>query len=1486
MKNAVKGESAAKAAKVDPKPGSPAVKNQDLGDEAYNSVTKGDRACTGGEPIDMASGAMVNFAHDIRIDGVLPLVVDRNAHTSHQLGRALGPRWVSTMDIHIEVLSDEVLMVTGDGAILTFPPAPVDGSEVRGDGRGWLLSYGDGTYRVRSIAQGVTYHFRVYDTTGEVTTPPGAVVDTPPSVGQSMIGSGITPCSVAETFEVGVEIGISALVHHTGHRIDYTYDNATGVMTSMVRSDGTRLDITWDHVVERVASIWVSNPDTHPEDAPLRLVSYEYDPRGNLIRVINSHAGVLRYHYDDHDRPCGWTDRNGASYFYRFDDQGRVSSQVGTGGMFPNILYWAEDTGEDAPAGGRVCVLIETAGVFPDDPLTIGDGVVDKYLNRLETLPLYTALCDGGLDAAGLTGRGRTGARDNKPWTVDPAWLYDEVLGDIRPTVYRSTISGDVWRIITPEGGIEDREYNEYHQITAVTDSAGAVTRTTYNADGVAVSVTYPDGTTTHVEPGSWGVPVRVIGRDGHATEYEVDAFGLTTAVTHPTGARTRMDYEIRSSGAVLATTVDPDGLTTTIECDNAGRQVAVTDPAGRRTSMVRDVRGLVTESMDSDGNTTRIDYTPEGWPTRITHPDGACVTATYDGEGNQLTLTNEVGATTRTEYTVFDKPIASTDATGAVTRLVYNTQMQPVALTNADGNTWSYEYDLDGQVTRETDYNGIVTDTTVTADGLISQVTTPAGTTTLTRTVLGLTDTSVDGSGTTQYSYDELGRVTTIVNPATTISYTRDEYGRITEETVTLASGESTTHSVEFTPTGLVAAGHLTLPGADMFTTTYKRNGVGEITTSTITRTRGGVELPTPVADLTYGRGSRGERNRMTMGSLVRRFTHDTRGRMVSDHTGVLDTTPHGGSTSGGGVASSGGGVTGGLRGVAGREFTWRADTTLTGITDRLRGATMFDVDALGRVTGVSRDATRTGASTGFYTDAHADRSEGVSRQATVSSRSGISSHHPDFGEQPVSESYGFSPAGVLTRIATPAFAQEGSSAQATTPHPRPKHQTGAGAGRNSGAGRSAGGGDVEVEFTGTMPTRVGRTTYAYDQAGRVIQTVTKRVSLKPLVHRFYYATGAQPIGFSSSDEPGVGYRYLYDGLGRRVAKERVDTTTGEVLARSVFAHVGDHLVAEQATLGENRGAGYVWAHDPATGETIGQITLTGTHASTKGGYGDNHQSPPLPGGSAADWDQDQVDAVFYAMTCDLAGAPQELIHPDTGDIVGSSTQTLYGRRTWRGEQSSPLLFAGQYHDHESGWAYNRFRYYHPHAGVYNAQDPLGLSPRIASAQGYVDHAAFWVDVFGLESCKDSFAPSYESKPLETTPETQMEAYRSNGGHHVPLKSAYSTPGDGLSAKYGAPAVSEDTLAAAYNHGKHPDQHLTGGQVHREISAQQNKIFNSATDRTLTWDNVKQHDVQAHINAGIPEATASAWADEGITYLRAQGIEKPTRWPWATKNT
>ena len=695
-------------------------------------------------------------------------------------------------------------------------------------------------------------------------------------------------------------------------------------------------------------------------------------------------------------------------------------------------------------------------------------------------------------------------------------------------------------------------------------------------------------------------------------------------------------------------------------------------------------MRGLVVESIDPIGESKTIEYSPEGWPTAITHPDGTTITVLYDGEGNRIATTNEIGATTTTDYTVFDKPIAITDATGATTHLEYNTQMQPVRVTNADGNTWSYIYDLDGMPASEVDYNNIATTYTISADGLVTTLTTPAGTTTHTRHADGRTDTITDALGTTRCFYTDTKRVARIEGPQATIDYTRDTYGRVTAETVTLPSGEATTHEFSYAHAGHITEQHLTLPLGGTFTTGYRHDEAGAITATTHTHAPDGSTIAEPLAELTYGVDARGLRNQLSTGSLIRTLTSDTRGRTTADTLTALDSA-----------------TDGGIRTVSSRMFTWRSDSALESVTDYLRGATTYTLDILGRATGLRRNAGPNNTPAALNDAARGE------------------------------ETYGFSPAGVLNIMdtpATPRITETTYSATYRVGAPRP-------------VSRSTEQ-DNRVEFDGTMPTRVGRTTYTYDAAGRVTRTVTKRIGKKPLVHHFYYATGAQPIGFTTSDEPGVGYRYVYDPYGRRVAKELVDASTGDVLTRTVFAHAGDRLIAEQttydawvpdsansndSTLGNSRtvhrvGAGHVWIHDPATGALIGQVTLTPTsNAPTDGSpAGQSHVS---------------IYGQFMLIMADLAGAPQELVDPDTGTVGGYATQTLYGIRTWHGEHTSPLLHTGQYLDVESGWAYNRYRYYHPHAGSYNAQDPLGVTPRLASAQGYVDHAAHWVDFLGLYS-------------------------------------------------------------------------------------------------------------------------------------------------------
>ena len=1258
------------------------------------------------EPVDMATGEMINFVTDVHIDGMLPMVVDRNNSSDLDTSMVFGPGWNTTLDCRIEVLSDKILMMSPDGALLEFPTAPADGAEVVANGRPWRLSFVDGAYRVRNIQEGITWVFAVTgsefgdrrpnapiqdftvtgDTpknyvylvdgeTGEVTHMTRTIEDADltdggehvRAVSNSFVNV-LSPGSVADTFGLGVEIRLSSIVHHSGAWIEYDYEQTTGHLVSMRRSDGTTLEFKWHNRIDRLLSIWVKNEETHPGEEPMRLASYNYDGKGRLLKVINSAAGALRYYYDDENRPCRWTDRNGHSYYYRFDEQGRVISQVGSGGMFPNVAVWLPDTGDDAPEDGVVCVALECVGEFHGEPTEIGDSCINEYFDRLDKLPLANLLREKGLVGAGLTGRGRTGVRDDESWTIPDELLHDEFLGDIRPTVYRSTPEGDVWRIIDAEGSIVDREYNQYHQIIRDVSNTGVVTSIDRDEYGTITQIDYGDGTTETITPGAWGEPVKVIGRDGLTTEYELDSAGFITATTYSTGARIEYEYEWRASGLVPLAVIDPQGLVQVTECDNAGRPLASVDPAGRRSSVIRDVRGLVTEIIDPIGNVTKVEYSPEGWVTKVINPDGSEQTMVYDGEGNQIETIDEVGTRTVVKHTVFDKVQEVLAANGGVTRYTYNTQMEPIAITNADGHTWRFEYDLAGNIVKEIDYNGLVTETRRSPDGLRLDTIDGEGTVTTIYDTMGQITELHEADGVVKFTRDQYGEVTQITNKWSTVDYHHDEYGRLASETTTLYSGEQSALKYHYSAAGAMNAVTHVLPDGREVTETPTYDEHGQL--QQMTYGVAGQEL----ASTSFGVDDAGRQSWLSVGSMVRQFKFDQRDRIISDTVMRL-----GGETA--------------TTNIVDRVFSWRADNTLTRVANNVHNSvTDYTVDVLNHVTGV----THVGAAR----------------------------------DQKSSEVYEFSRAGMVTKLHPDITAKWAD--------------------------------DVDL-YGGTMPRQIGRTTFTYDKAGRVTQTVTKRLSKKPLVKHFYYGSGTQPVGFEDSDHLGVGWRYLYDGLDRRVGKEQIDTATGDVLSRVVFMHQGNRLFGEQYTVNSHDphvvGSGKLWPVDSWTGDVMGQIEIAAS-------------SGPVDG-----WSQDQVDAVFYAMVSDFAGAPRELVDVTTGGIVGYSKQSLFGKRTWFGEKSSPLLFAGQYEDAESGWVYNRFRYYSPQAGVYNAQDPLGVSPNLASAQAYVDNPTTWVDVLGLASHpKDSAADKISRKieEIKKRPDTQpgrkthskLEQYEASGGY------------------------------------------------------------------------------------------------------------------------
>ena len=74
--------------------------------------------------------------------------------------------------------------------------------------------------------------------------------------------------------------------------------------------------------------------------------------------------------------------------------------------------------------------------------------------------------------------------------------------------------------------------------------------------------------------------------------------------------------------------------------------------------------------------------------------------------------------------------------------------------------------------------------------------------------------------------------------------------------------------------------------------------------------------------------------------------------------------------------------------------------------------------------------------------------------------------------------------------------------------------------------------------------------------------------------------------------------------------------------------------------------------------------------------------------------------------------------------------------RSEWAQRQGlkSPIRFQGQYHDHETGQHYNRYRYYDPRAGRFISKDPISYAGGL-NLYAYAPNPVEWVDRLGLAS-------------------------------------------------------------------------------------------------------------------------------------------------------
>ncbi len=843
---ASKGPDTTSPSKSDPKGDGGRIKDNNPKPDEHTTQTKDKTDC--GDPIDVATGAVMLVQEDVSLPGALPLVVERTHLSSYRAGRLFGPTWASTLDERLEVEPDGLHLALADGTLLRYP-VPVGVEAVVPDAGPYLA-----LRRVRHgfvVGDPQSDRMRYFaGRPGDATLPLRAVVDG-------------TRNRIVLRYRDGVPVAIE---HSGGYRVEI--DSADGLVTA-VRAAGS----------------------------PVPLAEYTYDSARRLVQVVDAVGTPQKFTYDADGRLTRWEDVNGRWYRYGYDSRGRCVRAQGTDGYLDTTLAFEPGVttvtdslgavtryrlderlrviGQTDPLGNTTSAERDRFGRVVAETDELGNVTRWDY-DEVGNLAAVTRP-DGSRMVIGYDDRHRPVAVTGPDGAV---WRYEYDAG------------GSLARTVDPTGAATSYTYDPFTgTVDSVTDALGGVTRIQANAAGLPLLVTEPDGavwrygydalgnTTSETDPlghtttfvsDAAGHLVQRRDADGAVERFAATARGSFEERTDPRGGVTRIEYaqfdlpvsERDPDGGTLKYGYDTElrltsvtnerGLVWRYEYDAAGRKVGETDYNGRVLRYGYDPAGRLVSRTNGAGQTITLERDSVGRVVRRSSADEVAV-FTYDEAGRMVSAANahsEVrytydalgrvlsesinGRVVSHRYDALGRRVGRRTPSGAESVVGYDSAARPAVLTTA-GRTLRFGYDAAGRetvrelVARTGPVAQLRQDWTPT--GQLSAQTVLRGPDTLQRREYGyLPDGYLAGvtdliSGPRTLDVDARGRVRAVRGPRWQEDYEYDVTGAVTG--AAWSGGPQAGGPRSYTGTLLTAAGP----------TTYRHDGEGRV----VARERGG---------------------------------------------------------------------------------------------------------------------------------------------------------------------------------------------------------------------------------------------------------------------------------------------------------------------------------------------------------------------------------------------------------------------------------------------------------------------------------------------------------------------------------------------------------------------------------------------------------------------------------------------------------------------
>ena len=450
--------------------------------------------------------------------------------------------------------------------------------------------------------------------------------------------------------------------------------------------------------------------------------SYEYDDKGNLIKVVYADEEIRKFNYDNRGKLKEVVIDGNRVQSFEYDNEGRIIKEIDALGNEANIEY-NEDKSTIIYPDERV-LEIKYDKKKNIESLEDTDGVVVSYVYDKLNQVVQIEDAEGNKSNIVYNNRGLIKEASN---------ALEERLK------FEYTENGKLKSVEDRNKAKTSYSYTDTNNVESITLPENTKVKMEYDLMQNLIKRTYPDGgSEEYIYDEENRIVAQILPNKG-VYEYSYDDLGNITAIKDPLGEVEFFSYDKR--GRLLSSS-NKEGCTTTYEYGK--NHISVTDILGNNTIYEYDKAGrLISESNTLNGKTEyerdkigRIISVKEKGKVVLEceYKNGSLYKKTYKDGSWEKFYYNRNKKLIKRENDKNQSMIFTLDKIGRVTEI-----------SNSLGQRISYEYDPIGNITKITDSLGNVTEYEYSVQGNLIGV--------------------IDAIGNrTEYGYDKMGRLIIIL--------------------------------------------------------------------------------------------------------------------------------------------------------------------------------------------------------------------------------------------------------------------------------------------------------------------------------------------------------------------------------------------------------------------------------------------------------------------------------------------------------------------------------------------------------------------------------------------------------------------------------------------------------------------------------------------------------------------------------------------------